>query len=224
MRFSPELLQQLKGAARALPRRSYDKHLPRRLQRDPEEYARRMNREAATCVALCNVDGEAAMLLTLRSQAVSTHAGQVSFPGGHIDQGETPEEACIRELHEETGLRSQPLARWHNVRAVTGTMVTPVLCYIDPGELSSDDVKTATDVSVEVDKCFSVRVSDLLDERHRSLEELSGRWSMPRFEIGDNPPIWGLTGFMVDGIMRDLLAPLFGVTTYPSFAGTKQHN
>lgn len=218
LRFTEKTLSKLREVALALPRRRYDKTIPRKMQRDPAEYERRMNREAATCVAMCNVDGEASLLLTLRSQAVNTHAGQVSFPGGHLEAGETPEQACVRELEEETGFVSKPLARWHKVRAVTGTMVTPVLCYVQPGDLTRQQVEYASGVSVEVEKCFSVRVEDLLHPDHRTMEDLSGRWSMPRFEIGKNPPIWGLTGFMVDGIMREVLAPVFGkAEEYPEF-------
>ncbi|KAA0177347.1 hypothetical protein FNF27_01125 [Cafeteria roenbergensis] len=69
-------------------------------------------KRAAVFVPLCRVrtpesqeagleDGEAAILLTVRSHNVSTHKGQVSFPGGHIDAGETPEAAAVRELLEE---------------------------------------------------------------------------------------------------------------------------
>lgn len=43
------------------------------------------------------------MLFTKRSDHVGTHKGQVSFPGGHIDAGEQPEEAALRELEEELG-------------------------------------------------------------------------------------------------------------------------
>lgn len=44
---------------------------------------------------------ELSVLFTVRTNNVSTHKGQVSFPGGHIDQTETPEEAATREFIEE---------------------------------------------------------------------------------------------------------------------------
>ena len=43
------------------------------------------------------------MLFTARSQAVSTHKGQVSFPGGHIEAGEDAAAAAVREAVEECG-------------------------------------------------------------------------------------------------------------------------
>lgn len=48
--------------------------------------------------------GGAALLLTRRGANLSAHARQWAFPGGRIDQGETPLEAALREMHEEVGL------------------------------------------------------------------------------------------------------------------------
>ena len=46
------------------------------------------------------------LLLTERAHDMRSHPGQVSFPGGAIDPGETPREAALREAEEETGLRA----------------------------------------------------------------------------------------------------------------------
>jgi 8-oxo-dGTP pyrophosphatase MutT (NUDIX family) len=45
------------------------------------------------------------LLLTERAHGMRSHPGQVSFPGGSIDPGESPREAALREAEEETGLR-----------------------------------------------------------------------------------------------------------------------
>ncbi|MEZ5096320.1 MAG: NUDIX domain-containing protein [Nocardioides sp.] len=44
------------------------------------------------------------LLLTERAHHMRSHPGQVSFPGGSLDPGETPRAAALREAEEETGL------------------------------------------------------------------------------------------------------------------------
>ena len=83
-------------------------------------------RRASVFVPLCNRHGVASVLLTVRSNLVSTHKGQVAFPGGHIDTGETEVEAAFRECYEELGpsigsLRY--LGSGQEIPAVTGTLV-----------------------------------------------------------------------------------------------------
>jgi 8-oxo-dGTP pyrophosphatase MutT (NUDIX family) len=61
-------------------------------------------REAAVLVPLFEHEGETQVLLTLRRMDLRHHAGQVSFPGGRIEPGETPLAAALREAQEEVGL------------------------------------------------------------------------------------------------------------------------
>ena len=58
--------------------------------------------EARAAAVLIPVLGgpEPALLLTLRTETVSTHKGQISFPGGSLEPGESSEKAALREAHE----------------------------------------------------------------------------------------------------------------------------
>ena len=58
-------------------------------------------------VALADGPQGAEVLLTKRSMSVGTHQGQVSFPGGRVDDGESVLDAAVREAHEEVGLDSR---------------------------------------------------------------------------------------------------------------------
>jgi 8-oxo-dGTP pyrophosphatase MutT (NUDIX family) len=60
---------------------------------------------AAALLLLYEHDGEAALVLTLRTSHLPTHAGQVSLPGGAVDPGESLVEAALREAEEEVGIR-----------------------------------------------------------------------------------------------------------------------
>lgn len=54
-----------------------------------KDYDQRVKRKASVLVPLANVNGEAAIIYTLRSNLVATHKSQVSFPGGQTESGET---------------------------------------------------------------------------------------------------------------------------------------
>ena len=60
--------------------------------------------EAAVLVPLHEEEGVASVLLTLRRADLRQHAGQVSFPGGRVNPGESTLDAALREAHEEVGL------------------------------------------------------------------------------------------------------------------------
>jgi 8-oxo-dGTP pyrophosphatase MutT (NUDIX family) len=73
-----------------------------------------------------------ALLLTRRALTLRDHAGQWALPGGRIDAGESPEQAALRELHEETGLVLPPAAvmgRLDDYATRSGYVITPVLAW-----------------------------------------------------------------------------------------------
>ncbi len=75
---------------------------------------------------------DAALLLTRRAGQLRAHSGQWALPGGRIDTGETPEEAALREMHEEVGLAldaSAVLGRLDDFVTRSGYQITPVVVW-----------------------------------------------------------------------------------------------
>ena len=75
---------------------------------------------------------EAALILTRRSKELVNHAGQWALPGGSIDDGETAEQAALRELHEEVDLHLESdsiLGRLDDFTTRSGYTITPVVIW-----------------------------------------------------------------------------------------------
>jgi 8-oxo-dGTP pyrophosphatase MutT (NUDIX family) len=193
-------------------------------------------RRAAVLLPLANYRSEACVLLTLRASRLSTHAAQVSFPGGHIDAGETEEDAARREFAEEIGSAARARAArlcglFHDSVAVTGTHVHTVVGWF--GELD-DGVEDFAPNAAEVDTAFTVPLRALVDPSIFVLEDLSARMTkrkdaiaderlrtravtrVPAFYVPGAPArVWGLTGFLLENFLRHVLIPAFrdaGVT------------
>jgi len=143
------------------------------------------------------------MLLTLRAAHLRSHSGQVAFPGGKIDAGETPGETALREAREEIGLAPdlvEPLGWLDPYLTGTGYRVTALVALVDPAfkpKLNPDEV---ADV-------FETPFAFLMDAANHRLEERQWRGRTRKFyamPYGERY-IWGVTA----GILRNLYERLF---------------
>lgn len=161
-------------------------------------------KRAAVLVPVVNREDGLTLLLTRRTDHLHDHAGQVSFPGGRAEEGETPEETALREAEEEIGLRAdrlELLGRLPEYCTVTGFAITPVVAFVHPPfELVLD--------SFEVAESFEPPLSFLLDpanhQRHEILYQGHRRhyWAMP----WQGYHIWGATAGMIRSLQRRLFA------------------
>ena len=103
--------------------------------RRPELASLARLRPAAVLLPIVDRPGGLSVLLTLRAADLRAHSGQVAFPGGKIDAGETPREAALREAHEEIGLEErfvEPLGWLDPYFTGTGFRVAPLVALVEP--------------------------------------------------------------------------------------------
>ncbi|MCG8692763.1 MAG: CoA pyrophosphatase [Minwuiales bacterium] len=153
-------------------------------------------RDAAVLVPLVDRAGGMTVLLTRRTEHLNSHAGQISFPGGRLEDHDSgPEDAALRETEEETGIAAHHVSligRLDVYETVTGFAVTPVVGIVRPGfELAPDEF--------EVAEIFEVPLAFLMDpanhQRHGGWHNGTKRYwyAMP---YGDYY-IWGATAGML---------------------------
>jgi 8-oxo-dGTP pyrophosphatase MutT (NUDIX family) len=146
---------------------------------------------------------EPTVLLTQRSKALSTHAGQVAFPGGRIDPGDaSPLAAALREADEEIGLPARfatPLGYLDSYLSGTGFRIVPVVALIEPGFTLKINPS-------EVDEAFEVPLSFLMARENHAKH--SGVWKGVERHFYAMPlekrNIWGATAGMIRNLYEKL--------------------
>ena len=140
------------------------------------------------------------LLLTLRRDDMRKHPGQVAFPGGRIDEGETAVRAALREAREELALdpdQVRILGEADSYRTVTGYGVTPVVGVVPP------DLQLAANPS-EVADWFEAPLDFVLDpiNQQRMSAEFQGR-TRHYYQIDwEDRRIWGATAAMLVNLSR----------------------
>lgn len=173
--------------------------------RPPED---RVLRPAAVLVPIVARRDRATVLLTRRSDTLNSHTGQVAFPGGRLDPGETAIEAALREAREEVGLaaaRVRPLGLSDTYETGTGFRITPVVAMVDP----PFDLTLNPD---EVAEAFEAPWEFLMDEANHRRDSMVWQgaerafWAMPWDDAGVERYIWGATAGMIRALHARLSA------------------
>lgn len=145
------------------------------------------------------------ILLTKRNAHLNKHAGQVSFPGGRIDAGESPEQAALREAEEEVALdprRVEVLGRMSDYVTGTGYRITPVLGVLPPG-------LTLRPSPEEVEAVFEFPLTVLLDPTAPQRQKRAVRGRLREYWVWPHPEhfIWGATAAILVHLAQKLRAP-----------------
>lgn len=163
---------------------------------DVVERLRDSLKPAGVLIPVIERDAGLTVLLTRRSAELKHHAGQVSFPGGRMEESDrTIEVTALRETHEEVGIAPHAVSVLGYLEAmptVTGYAVTPIVGH----------VRTDTELNVdttEVELAFEVPLAFLFDPANAnvSVREFWGR-QLPIHEfMFEGHRIWGATAHML---------------------------
>lgn len=147
---------------------------------------------------------EPSLIFTVRSDAMSRHPGEVSFPGGLVDEGESPADAARREAFEEIGL-DPSLPRLVGALPAVHTYVSAILVIPFVGLLHVPPDLFAAEA--EIKEIVRVPLARLAaDEEPMQLPRADGAvwqgWAYPL----EGHTVWGATGLMVHSFLEILKA------------------
>jgi 8-oxo-dGTP pyrophosphatase MutT (NUDIX family) len=165
----------------------------------------RMLKPAAVLIPVIARPEGATVLLTRRADTLASHSGQIAFPGGRLDPGETAVQAALREAHEEVALDPacvQVLGLSEAYETGTGFLVTPVIGWLaEPPSLTP-----APDEVAEVFEAPWDFLMDVANHRRDSYDLAPDQrrwfWAMD----WQDRTIWGVTA----GILLGLRTRLYG--------------
>ncbi|XP_022822633.1 nucleoside diphosphate-linked moiety X motif 8-like [Spodoptera litura] len=157
---------------------------------------------ASVLVPVCVDNSEVCLLYTLRSSNLSSHSGQVSFPGGKIDKDETVYDAALREAEEEIGVPAKDINIWTKMNQVQGRdgnmLITPVV-----GEIMNFDMKKLTPNEGEVADIFTIPMKVFCDTNNHGCYKYNN-YAIPVYNGGKHT-VWGITGIITHMFLNSFL-------------------
>ena len=170
-------------------------------------------RHAAVLVAI-TLESDPKLILTVRSSDLPTHKGQISFPGGKLEAGETVQAGALREAYEEVGLEPRAatvIGLLDDVWTPARFTATPVVALLEPeAQLERNPGEVAEILRVPIQDLrnlpprFERRdvpadVMAQIPQRSKRGEVLHYDWSS---EAGITHDIWGMTAFVIQHLLE----------------------
>jgi 8-oxo-dGTP pyrophosphatase MutT (NUDIX family) len=162
-------------------------------------------RASAVLIPMFNGESGPELVFTRRSQDLTNHKGEISFPGGRLDSGESALDAALREAHEEIDLDPKHVEIIGQLTAlntyVSKSHIVPIIGLLK--DKPSLDARNP-----EVDRVFTVPVVDLVRVDTYAEEQWGEPPNQFRFHFFhlDDETIWGATGRMLYQIISIGLA------------------
>ncbi len=163
-------------------------------------------RPAAALLLLYPVTQAVHVLLTVRSRDLPNHRGQISLPGGLVEENESLRTAALREAREEVGLTPELV----NILGSLSAVFIPVSGFIlHPFVGTVRELPKLRPNPGEVERVLEVPLTDLADPARLHVEQraLAGREArIPYFDV-EGEKLWGATAMILAELLWILGAP-----------------
>uniref|UniRef100_A0A8R1DIS7 Nudix hydrolase domain-containing protein n=1 Tax=Caenorhabditis japonica TaxID=281687 RepID=A0A8R1DIS7_CAEJA len=184
-------------------------------------------------IPLVTVDQKPSVLLTKRSIHLRSHRGEVCFPGGRKEPGESTTETALRETFEEIGLTAEDVDIWGSMKSIIRRQadfhVTPIVGHVkdervlETLKVSDDEVQSVFTIPIE-ELC---KTAGLTKFKSKNISYTLPLYDCTDFKVHHNAPkeylhstqrIWGLSALMLhqalthlqpDGYNHDLVIKFF---------------
>jgi 8-oxo-dGTP pyrophosphatase MutT (NUDIX family) len=157
------------------------------------------HRRACVLIPLVRRGAEWSILFTQRSENLASHSGQIAFPGGSVEAGESLEVAATREAEEEVGIPPpsvELIARLDDVITHSGFLVAPFVGVIhEPVDYVIQESEVVETFEVPIEALLDARNPEVRYVPFRNRQYPSYFYHYGRYEI------WGLTGRMLKAFL-----------------------
>ena len=168
-------------------------------QRPAIEIDAPQHRRACVLIPLIRSDAGWSILFTKRAENLASHSGQIAFPGGSVEPGETLEQAAIREADEEVGIppnHVELIGRLDDVITHSGFLVAPFVGLIhEPFDVVIQESEVVEVFQVPIEALLAVGNPEV---RYVAFRE---RKYPAYFYQHEGHEIWGLTGRMLKAFL-----------------------